>query len=52
MWNTGTDEWYIFDVVVILDVVSHYRDESELDATIFNGDEERNNLTLFELIAF
>jgi hypothetical protein len=27
-------------------------DEPELDATLFNDDGERNNLTLFELIAF
>jgi hypothetical protein len=27
MWDNGRDEWYLFDVVIILEVVSLYRDE-------------------------
>jgi hypothetical protein len=50
MWHIGRDKWYLFDVGVILKVVSLYRDESELDVDLFNDD--GNNLTLFELIIF
>jgi hypothetical protein len=34
MWHISRDEIYLFDVDVILQVVSFYRDEPELD-TLF-----------------
>jgi hypothetical protein len=52
MWDIGKDEWDLFNVVVVLEVVSLYRDEPELETTLFNDDGETNNLTLFNLIAF
>jgi hypothetical protein len=46
------DEYNLFDVALILEVVSLYHDEPEPEVALFNDDEEKNNLTHFELIAF
>lgn len=36
LWDIGGDEWDLFDVVGILEVVSLSLDEPELEAALFN----------------